>query len=355
VTILLVRPRLIGDVILTTPAVRALRRRFPDATLLYLVETTAAPVVASNPHLTEVVAVPYRRGWRRVRDDMRLAAQLVRRRIDVAIDLHGGPRSAWLTWATRAPMRVGYDMPGREWMYTRVVPRWRGEPRHSVLNQWDLIAAVDPALAGPPTPADDPVEMCGDPSAEMSVQARLDRWGVAPDDRVIVVHVSARNPFRRWPESSFAELVCRLASTLQRWVVVVGGPSDRDAAERVRIAAQARTPAQAPRIVSGEGLSLAEFRSLVDRAAVFIGGDSGPMHITATTATPIVALYGPTLASQWAPWRPPSLTTIAVEPGTLPCRPCDQRACAPGDFRCLTRIGVSAVHEAAERVLESAR
>jgi ADP-heptose:LPS heptosyltransferase len=236
-------------------------------------------------------------------------------------------------------------------MYTRVVPRWRGEPRHSVLNQWDLIAAVDPALAGPPTPADDPVEMCGDPSAEMSVQARLDRWGVAPDDRVIVVHVSARNPFRRWPESSFAELVGRLASTLQRWVVVVGGPSDRDAAERVRIAAQARTPAQAPRIVSGEGLSLAEFRSLVDRAAVFIGGDSGPMHIAATTDVPIVALFGPTLPERSRPWRDPSLTAIAVDAGPLPCRPCHQRTCVPGDYRCLTNITVAQVLAACRAAL----
>jgi ADP-heptose:LPS heptosyltransferase len=288
-----------------------------------------------------------------MRDDMRLAARLVRRRIDIAVDMHGGPRSAWLTWATRAPVRVGYDMPGREWMYTRVVRRWRGKPRHSVLNQWDLIAAVDPALAGPPTPAGDPVEMPADPSADASVDARLDRWGVAPDDRVVVVHVSARNPFRRWPEASFAELIAGLADAPRRWIVVVGGPSDRAAAARVRIAAQARTPTQAPRIVSGEGWSLAEFRALVNRAAVFIGGDSGPMHITSTTRTPIVALYGPTLSAQWAPWRPPSLTTIAVEPGTLPCRPCEQRVCAPGDFRCLTGIHVTAVREAAERVLES--
>jgi ADP-heptose:LPS heptosyltransferase len=105
--ILLVRPRLIGDVVLTTPAVRALRRRFPEAELLYLVESLAAPVIRANPHVNEVIAIDYRRGWRRLRDDARLGARLRARGIDLAIDFHGGPRSAWLSWATRAAVRVG--------------------------------------------------------------------------------------------------------------------------------------------------------------------------------------------------------------------------------------------------------
>ena len=117
--ILLVRPRLIGDVILTTPAIRALRRRFPDAELVYLVEALAAPVVTANPHLTDVVVVEHSRGWNRLRDDMRVARALRARRIDVAIDFHGGPRSAWFTWASGAPVRVGYDIRGRMWMYSR--------------------------------------------------------------------------------------------------------------------------------------------------------------------------------------------------------------------------------------------
>ena len=79
----------------------------------------------------------------------------------MAIDLHGGPRSAWLTWASRAPVRVGYDVPGRSWMYTRVVARPRAyRPRHAVENQWDLLAApCDPSLAAPATRTTNRVEM----------------------------------------------------------------------------------------------------------------------------------------------------------------------------------------------------
>ncbi len=140
--ILLVRLRLIGDVVFTTPILHALRRQFPSAELVYLVEPAAAPVVAGNPALSDVVVVPRRKGWRRVVDDLTIARRLRARRFDVAVDLHGGPRSAWFTWLSGAPVRVGYDVPGRRWMYTRVVHRPRElRARHSVENQWDLLAA----------------------------------------------------------------------------------------------------------------------------------------------------------------------------------------------------------------------
>jgi len=177
-TILLVRPRLIGDVILTTPAIRALGRRFPDATLLYLVEALAAPVVAHNPHLSEVLVIRRRRGWRRWLEDLQLARRLRRRHIDIAVDFHGGPRSAWLTWATRARMRVGYDVADRRWMYTHVVPKPRGyAPRHSVQNQWDLLAPLDDAFLQPPDRTRDRIEM--PISADVRVQPKS-RTGV-PD------------------------------------------------------------------------------------------------------------------------------------------------------------------------------
>ena len=90
------------------------------------------------------------------------------------IDLHGGPRSAWLTFATRAPVRVGYDVSGRRWMYTRLVPRPRGyAPRHSVRNQWDLVAAVDREFDEPPATDRDRIEMPVTPAATRAVDARL--------------------------------------------------------------------------------------------------------------------------------------------------------------------------------------
>ena len=100
---------------------------------------------------------------------------------------------------------------------------------------------------------------------------------------------------------------------------------------------------------------LAELHALVARAAVYIGGDSGPLHVASTTSTPIVALLGPTLPERSRPWRDPRSCAEMVDAGPLPCRPCDQRRCIPGDFRCLTRITPEQVLAAVERVSDDER
>lgn len=355
--------RLIGDVVFTTPVIRALRRRYPDAHLTYLVESAAAPVVATNPDLSDLIVVTRRRGMARVMDDIRLARRLRRARFDLVIDLHGGPRSAWLTWASGARRRIGYDIDGRTWMYTQTVHRPRGlHPRHSVENQWDLLPAVDAAFAAGPSRNHDRVYMPPDHVAEASVLGRLRAQGIPAREeaaRLIVFHVSAGNPFRRWPESAFAAVAAGLVrqSTGQsdRWVLLTAGPSDHDAVQRVLRDARAQAGESASRIVDAGDVTLPELRALLDSAALYIGGDSGPMHIASTSDVPIVGLYGPTLVERSAPWRPDTIPVASVDAGTLPCRPCDQRACAPGDFRCLTSIPPEAVLAAAERLLETVR
>jgi predicted lipopolysaccharide heptosyltransferase III len=349
VRILLVRLRLIGDVVFTTPVVRALRRRYPDAHISYLIEPLAAPVLRGNPHLDEVIVVPKRRGAGRLMDDIALARRLRRGRFDIAIDLHGGPRAAWLTRASGAPMRIGYDMPGRSFFYTHRVARSPDlAPRHSVLNQWDLLA---PLGIDPCTPDRDPVEMTEDVAAAERVRQRLETAGITANHRIFVVHVSAGNEFRRWPEPAFCSMITELANAdPRRRVIVASGPSDAEAARRVtdRARASLLTPESLPPLLDWD---LSELRALIARAAVYIGGDSGPLHVASTTTTPIVALLGPTLPERSRPWRDSRLRAVTVDAGPLPCRPCDQRRCIPGDYRCLTRIGPEQVVSAVERVL----
>jgi lipopolysaccharide heptosyltransferase II len=352
--ILLVRLRQIGDVIFTTPAVHALRRRFPDAHLTYLVEPAAAPIVAGNPHLNEVIIAPRRAGLRGFLADLALGRRLRARGFDLAIDFHGGPRASLLTWLSGARVRIGYEVAGRSWMYTKRVARPRElRPRHSVVNQWDLLATIDIA---PTDSATTPTEMTPDRRAAAAVDERLARAGVTAADRLVVVHVSAGNPFRRWPFEHFVELVTTLAAEdAARRIIVTSGPSEENAAARVMAAARERLGAvRASQVLSCGEFSLAELRALLDRAGLYIGGDSGPLHVASTTAVPIVGLYGPTLPERSAPWRSAAHATESVDAGVLPCRPCDQRVCVPGDFRCLTLISPARVVEAAHRALARA-
>jgi lipopolysaccharide heptosyltransferase II len=349
--ILLVRLRLIGDVVFTTPAIRALRGHYPDARITYIVEEEAAPVVVGNPHLDEVIIARSPHAPGRLRADLALIRRLRRDRFDLAIDFHGGPRSSLLTWASGAPERIGYKVTGRSWMYTTRVPRPRVlRPRHSVVSQWDLLL---PLGIAPPDPGTDPIEMALDAGAAASVERRLAHAGITAENPLIVLHVSAGNPFRRWPSASFVELACSLISKdPRRRIVLTSGPSDAAAAARVATDARARLrePERAGVVECGE-FDLAELRALIGRAVVYIGGDSGPLHVAGTTTVPIIGLYGPTLPVRSQPYRSPSFISAAAEVHGLACRPCDQRRCAPGDFRCLTGISAESVLNLAERAL----
>jgi len=338
-------------VVFTTPVVRALKRRFPDARITYLVESAAEPVVRHNPHIDTVRIVERPRGLARIRYDWTLARELRRQHFDIAIDLHGGPRAAWLTRASGAPLRIGYDLPGRAWAYTTRVPWTRAlvPPRHSVLNQWDLLGplgfdAADPAV--------DAVQMPLAPDTVTRVAARLRDAGVPDSGAIAVLHVSAGNPFRRWPADRFAALAAALTALPEPMhVVITSGPSEAEAVERVTRVARDTPSVEASRIVHCGEFDLPELAALVSRARLYIGGDSGPLHIAATTRTPVVALFGPTLPERSLPWRDPAVPSIAVDAGPLPCRPCHQRTCVPGDFRCLGNISVPMVLAACRRAM----
>jgi len=347
--ILLVRLRLIGDVVLTTPLIAALRRRYPNSRLTYVVEAAAAPVVRGNRNLTHIVVVPKTRGTARIRDDLALARRLRRERFDIAIDLHGGPRAAWLTWSSGAPVRIGYRITGRSWMYTHVVARPRDEaPRPTVANQWDLLASLGVER---PDQGRFPLEMEEERTAAAAVDRRLADAGVGAH-HIVVIHVSAGNPFRRWPAESFEALVVTLARRdPSRRIILTSGPSDARAASAIADRSRQTLGSLAGAVPEIGEFDLAELRALVARAAVYIGGDSGPLHIAGTTTTPIVALFGPTLAQRSMPWRDPRWFAEAVEAGPLECRPCRLRECVPGDFRCLTRITAEEVAAAAERAI----
>ena len=339
---------------LTTPVVRAVRRARPAAHLSYLVEPQAAPVVAGNPNLDEVIVSPLLHGAARLREDAALALRLRRARYDAVIDFHGGPRSSLFALASGARERVGYTIAGRSWMYTTRVPRPRGyRPRHSVENQWDLAEALLPDL-GRPTRGHDPVEMREDQGAVIRAERRLQGLGVTASHDLVVIHVGAGNEFRRWPESSFAELAAGLTvGWPNRRIILTTGPAQAAHAEAVRrLAIERGAGADAMAVACDVGLD--ELRSLVARARLFVGGDSGPAHIAATTVTPMVVLFGPTTPVVWGPWREAGARTETVDVGDLPCRPCDQRVCDPGDFRCLRGISPGMVMAAAERVMTPA-
>ena len=180
---------------------------------------------------------------------------------------------------------------------------------------------------------------------------RLDDAGVAGDAPLAVLHVSAGNPFRRWPADRFAALAAALAT----WpdplhVVITSGPSEAEAASRVAAEARRLAGRDDGRVVRCGEFDLEDLAALVARAQLYIGGDSGPLHVAATTTTPVVALFGPTLPARSLPWRDrPAVRGGRGRAARLPAVP--SAHLRPGDFRCLTGITVPMVLDACRRAL----
>lgn len=327
--ILLLRLRRIGDIILTTPAVAALKKAFPNADLTYIVEKPFARLVEGNPALDRVIAVDPKL---KARDSLRLIRAIRRERYDAVLDFHGGPRTSLWTSLSGARVKVGYLVRGRGWPYDIAVPRSRPEgPVHSAENHLNLVRALGVEISEAPGLILPPAR----PGDKAHIDRLFKENGLART-RLIVLHIGAGNAFRDWGAANLASLARRLAGVPGARVALVGGEGDLD--REAEIIGRGDVPALS---LAGE-LNLIELRELIARAALFVGPDSGPMHIAASTGTPIVAFFGPTLPAHFAPWHHPA----AVLEKDLACRPCRQRECGTKDFRCLRTISVEAVFRA---------
>lgn len=332
--ILLIRLRRIGDIVLTTPAVAALKKARPRAKLTYVVEASYRRLVEGHPDIDEVLILPPDAA---PADLLRTARKIRRMRFDAVLDFHGGPRAWWLTALSGAGLKVGYSVKYKSFAYHKRIPR--RPPRgwiHSAANHVNLVRAL--GLDVPEIPA------LSLPEPRPEETARVEsflRSIAAEGKRVVVLHIGAGNAFRDWGEDNLTALILRLARTDRVRIVLTGGPEDRRRAASLL----ARTPSNV--YAEGVDYNLLELRELVRRSALFIGPDSGPMHIAATTPTPSVALFGPTLPEVFGPWKPAAAPVILER--SLDCRPCRQRTCVHGDIRCLKSIEPREVYDACVR------
>ena len=162
------------------------------------------------PH--QVIEADRPRGLARLRYDLALARRLRAASYDVAIDFHGGPRSAWLVRASGAPVRIGYDIPGRRWAYTTRVAVASAPGAAAALGPQPVGSARRRSTSAPPTPAATPWRWWPAPTRWPRPSGGSPAAGVTGEHALVVLHVSASNPFRRWPRQSFARVAAALAA-----------------------------------------------------------------------------------------------------------------------------------------------
>ena len=327
--VLFIRLRLLGDIIFTIPAIQIFKSRWPSSRVHYVVEDRFQEVAAIIPGIDNIITVPAKPGWR---DIWNFRKKIKTLGIQTVIDFHSGPTSALLTRASGAARRVGYRTANRNWAYTRMLAR-RSEsfPTHSVFNQAKLLEKIGIAVD----------EIPRFPVLDLSQFPISERLAAIRDvNPKVVIHLGAGNRFRDWGMENFSALIGRL-SVRQITVILIG----HNAQERQR----AKILSQVPGTHDFSGtLAIHELLQLIAGAAVYVGSDSGPLHLASLTATPLVAFFGPNLAQISGPWRKENVDIMQLE---MACRPCSQRKCKYDTIPCMQNIPVEKVYDAVNKYI----
>ena len=325
--ILFVRPRFLGDVCLTLPAVDAALAACPGARAAYVTEAPLAPLLEGDPRFSDVISVRARPS---LRETLWLMKKLRAFAPDVAFDFFCNPRSAVWTRASGARVRVGYPHKGwRSALYTH-----HARPR--TLSSTAFHAASLAALGWPvPAPLPSP-RLAVAASSRAEARDALRRMSV-PDDALLVgFHPGARWPTRRWAPERFAALAQRVLDEHPgAFVLVTAGPGEADAAQQTL----APLPPERARLV--EGWPITRFVALQSHCAAFVCGDTGPLHTAVAAGAPTLGLISRNRPSMFFPYA--ELEGHRAYTARVECSPCDRDEC--GDLRCLTRLTVDGAWE----------
>jgi heptosyltransferase-2 len=363
----------IGDVLLCTPAIRALRIRYPRARIDLLTPPSSAAVLRNAPDIDEVIVFnkfPFDTlgslfNLRVVVGAGRFLLGLSRRHYDAILLFHhytlrfGALKFAAVALASRAPIRAGVDN-GRGWFLTHPVTDAGFGARHEA-DYWLAVAAE---AGADPRPADRRLAIPIGPNDHEAAATLLAELGLPGSGPLVAVHPGAGwySLARRWPAAHFACLITGLVRDRDAHVLLLGGPDETELAAEVREGVPEPERAHVHSVAGRT--SIAGTAALVQRCTLFIGNDSGPMHIATAVGTPVLGIFGLSNWRAFGPYVPPApgdgaRGQAAIVRQDLPCMPCLYRGldlglregCGPRP--CLTALSPDAVSRAAIALLDA--
>ena len=335
--VLVVRLRSIGDTVLSTPSLIALRRFLPAAKIDILLEDWVAPILDGFTAIDEVLAV----GGGISRLSM---ARLIRHRsYDIVFNLHGGTTATFFTVASGARHRVGYRNYQYSFLYNHLLSSpadfWKRNPTHSAEQQLGLLGFTG-------VPVDDlpKTRLAVVNSAASALERKFrERSGLSMSDAgtIAMLHPTAAFSTKEWAAENFSRVAEFLAQKGMIVIAVAAG-NERHVLESVR--SLSTVP-----VIGFDDLTLPEVTALAARADLFVGNDSGIAHIAAAVGTPSVVIFGSSNRDHWRPWTE-APNEIVFEPH--PCQPCPGYQCREfGEPRCIQSVTVGSVNGAIDRVL----
>lgn len=337
--VLVVRMRSIGDTVLSTPSLFALKRFLPHAMIDILLEDWVAPVLDEFPHVDNVITLKRESTSSRARVARRLRAN----RYDVVYNLHGGTTATLLTRATGAKHRVGYETYQYSRLHNHLSPSssslWGREKTHSVEQQLALLG-----WTGVPVSDRPPTQLAVTADASSSIAARLRAVGLT-DAAFAVIHPAASFATKQWAGDKFGQVAHEVARQGLA-VIAISAPKQADLLELLK------RNTESP-VLALTDLSLPEITALLARARLFVGNDTGIAHIAAAVQTPSVVIFGSSNIAHWRPWTATGAGTAAeVVFEEMECQPCHGYFCEKFEEpECIKRVPVERVMAAVDRVL----
>jgi lipopolysaccharide heptosyltransferase II len=335
--VLVIRLRSIGDTVLSTPSLFALRRFLPNAQIDILLEDWVAPLLEGSELVDNVISI-----GKGSMSRVSTALELRRNKYDVVFNLHGGTTSTFLTRFTGAQHRVGYKNYQYSSLYTDLLNSssdfWGEKKTHSAEQQLALLG-----FAGAPVSDRPRSFLRAGREASEQIDKLLGQSGVA-EEKFALIHPSTAFFTKQWPPENFARVAEYLAACgVKR--VAVAKKAEIDTLNKVVDAS--RVP-----IIAFDDLSLPQITALAARAEIFIGNDSGIAHIAAAVKTPTVVIFGSSNRDHWHPWTD-APNEIVFE--KFDCQPCAGYRCEVyGEPRCIQRVSTESVIAAIDRVLKKA-
>jgi heptosyltransferase-1 len=322
--ILIIRLSAIGDIIMTSALLPVLAEAYPEAKLSWLVEETSASLLQGHPRLDTLYIWPRRRWgalWRErryltlFREFRQLAGALRRAHFDLVLDLQGLLKSGLWAWLSGGKLRIGLgSAEGSQWLMSKVVDNYTETRR---LGSEYLKLAEEMGLNTDGFAMD----IRPDAAAQAQAEAKLAASGVS--GRFVVFCPFTTRPQKHWFEDRWVQLAQRLAQEKGLQIVVLGGPSDRDSAERLAAAV--------PGLLNLAGqTTLPECAAIIDKASLLVGVDTGLTHLGTAMGTPTIALFGST-----RPYLKPGTERTKVLYAALACSPCRRHPSCEGRFDCM--------------------
>jgi predicted lipopolysaccharide heptosyltransferase III len=329
--ILVIRLRSIGDTVLSTPSLIALRRFLPEARIDILLEDWVAPLLENFDAVDNVIVV-----GKSEFDRLKTAWRLRRNNYDVVLNLHGGTTSTLLARATGATHRIGYENYQYSSLYTHRLSSssdfWKREKTHSAEQQLALLGSAGVAVG-------DRLRTRLDisPSARRSISARFDT-----SKKYALLHPASLFATKEWAAEKFAQIVKHL-SDRGLATVAVAQRNERPVLDELQ-------KFSLYRIDVFDDLTLPQITALAASAELFVGNDSGIAHIAAAVNTPTVVIFGSSNRDHWRPWTD-APNEIVYNP--FDCQPCPGYECKVyGEPRCILSVSSEQVIAAVDRVLE---